>query len=149
MAAPDIVLHVGDKAVPCRRPLHGELDLGAVRRILSLVVESAQKVGVLMDEPVPGVARKIEKMMALNEDALTTLRDDLRRAIEATALDGTKGSVVDDLPLDHVAGIAVEILAGLGVRDDRVPKSQRPSDSQPSAGQASPAPAGSSAQTGP
>lgn len=93
------------EAFTCRRPTHGELDLGRFRRYVALMHDYQVRVAALEANPAEGAVEKIERLVMLGEEAATKVCEITRRAVRAIA-PPTADELLDPAKVGDVAAAA-------------------------------------------
>jgi len=80
------IIDVAGEAFTCRRPTHGELDLGKLQRSSAVVVMYQQKIADVEANPGADDAdEKVASYVELAGKAATRVRDMVKRALERIA----------------------------------------------------------------
>lgn len=108
----------------CRRPTHGELDVGLLARLYGVFCGYQKKIADLEQDPQPGAAKLVGNYVAIGGEAAEEMRDRIRKALGRICADPSAAELLDaDAPGSVQRGIwAAEALFEVLAPPDRLPK---------------------------
>ena len=120
-----LTLRITDRTLTCRRPTHGELDVGMLSRILSVIVGYQKRLAVIEADPAPGAIVKVANLVGLVGQAAEEIRARVRRALATCAGPETLAWLDEGdetARAQRTVDVAIALVLALDVPAGRVPK---------------------------
>lgn len=85
MESESLTITIAGRPFQCRRPTHGELDMGKLQRLCGVFFGYQKRIEDVEANPEPGAAEKIASFVAIAAEAAEKIREMGRRTLERIA----------------------------------------------------------------